>query len=59
LTFIVSEIFTLSSMAVLAFGLSAVRPFRFSLSGHPKWEIGHDEGKLTDAAINDLTRKKK
>ena len=47
LTFIVSKIFTLPSMAVLAFGLPAVRPFRFSLSGHPKGKIGHDEGKLT------------
>src|SRR6202000_737197 len=47
LTLIVSEIFTLSSMAALTFGLSAVWPFKFSLLGHPKGGIGHDEGKFT------------
>lgn len=36
LTLIVSEIFTLPSMAVLTFGLRAVRPFGSSPSGHPK-----------------------
>ena len=45
--FIMSEIFALSSMAGLAFGLPAVRLFRLCLSGHPQGEIGHDEGKLT------------
>jgi hypothetical protein len=50
LAFIVSEVFTLSSMAFPALGLSAARLFRFFPSGHPEGEIGHDEGKLTRAS---------
>ena len=49
LTFIVSEIFALSSLAVIAFGLPAVRLFRCFLSGHPQGEMGHNEEKLTTA----------
>jgi len=47
LTFLLSEIFTLSSLAVIAFGLRAVRLLRCYLSGHPQGEIGHNEEKLT------------